>query len=220
MRGNNPGAESRLRQCANYLIRHWYTVTIPLLAVFILAGLFATGTISSATFADNQLTEDYDLNESKIEVLVHERVNEARDNNSSPVLTMDARLRNIARGHSESMVKYGYYSHTSPNGATFEDRYAAASYDCKVPIGDGRYAVGSENLHRILAFESVQTESGMEYYDSEEDIAAAVVDGWMNSDAHREILLKDYWRNEGIGVEIENLGEGDGQRVYVTQNFC
>jgi uncharacterized protein YkwD len=39
----------------------------------------------------------------------------------------------------------------------------------------------------------------------------------MSSPGHRENILTPYWRDEGIGIEVES---SPGNKIYITQNFC
>ena len=45
-------------------------------------------------------------------------------------------------------------------------------------------------------------------------IATKTVNGLMNSQGHRENILRPYFQSEGIGVAKS------GDEIYVTQNFC
>lgn len=151
------------------------------------------------------------LERTGIEREVHERVNERRVDHRVGTLGFDEDLREVARYHSREMAEGGFFAHTSPGGEDLGDRYEQFGYDCRVPAGDGRYATGGENLYRI------EFPSGA--YD-EEEIAEEAVEGWMNSDGHRENLLADHWQNQGIGVSITEIDDEDAVAVYVTQNFC
>lgn len=168
--------------------------------------------------ADSALSNDLDTE--RVERLVHEGINEIRANRSLRTLNHDSELRTIASQYSKRMATEGFYSHTDPQGNDFEDRYAAAGYQCRVPISENRYATGAENIQYTFAFTDVRDDGETESYDSERELANAIVENWMQSSGHRENILKSYWRNEGIGVyAIENPDEV-GQKVYVTQNFC
>ncbi|MCT9096663.1 CAP domain-containing protein [Haloarchaeobius sp. HME9146] len=145
----------------------------------------------------------------ELERLVHQAVNDRRTDRGLSPLTHQPGLREIARYHSRDMSREGYFAHTAPDGETMGDRYDRFGYDCRVDRGDGYYATGAENIYK--------TQFGGTGY-SEAALADRVVDGWMNSDGHRENILQDYWQNEGIGVAVV---EEDGMTtVYVTQNFC
>jgi uncharacterized protein YkwD len=131
-------------------------------------------------------------------------------------LAWDGALASIARGHSGDMAKRNYFSHESPEGHAFRDRYAAAHYRCALRVGDMIYG-GAENLARGTLFSKITTVNGVQYFDwkSEDAIAADAVEGWMDSPGHRANILTPHWKHQGIGVVI-----APDKRVYVTQNFC
>lgn len=145
----------------------------------------------------------------KVERLIHQNVNSERQSQALETLSFDSDLQEIARYHSEDMAKVDYFAHNAPDGETMEDRYENFNYQCRVSVGNSRYITGAENIFSI-------TFSGTHY--SEQTIAKKAVDGWMDSEGHRENILKENWKKEGIGVYIEEKDEKT--KVYVTQNFC
>lgn len=147
---------------------------------------------------------DQGVNRSELEQLVHERVNEARAENGLGPLSFDDGLREVARYHSRDMAENNYFSHTSPDGGTMTDRYDRFGYECRIPLGEYRYATGAEN---IFMYGSSAP--------SEEELAQMVVDGWMDSEGHRANIVDENHRRQGIGVAVSDDGS-----VYVTQNFC
>lgn len=178
-------------------------------------------TDSGGGIAAGTTTSPSGIDADRVEVLVHQRVNEVRSNRGLRTLSHDSRLRGIASDYSERMGTQGFFSHESPSGDTFEDRYEAASYDCRVEVGSDRYVTGAENILYTYANTEVQLDNGsVEQYDTESELADAIVRSWMNSQGHRENILKPYWRNEGIGVYIFDNPDGPGKKVYATQNFC
>lgn len=164
--------------------------------------------INSQTETSSDSTES-GLERQRIEKLIHEQINERREERNLRSLSFDTQLREIARYHSQDMADEDYFDHTSPSGETREDRYDRFGYDCRVSTGGNSYATGAENINRIEY-------SGFSYTESE--IAEKFVTSWMESDGHRENILKQYWENEGIGVVVhEDVGD---TVVIATQNFC
>ena len=149
------------------------------------------------------------LDRTKIEHLVHVKVNEERQSEGLNELSYDTDLVEIARYHSEDMAQNDYFAHTAPDGEEMEDRYDSFNYECRVDVSGNQYATGGENIFK-------QSYTG--YTFTNEELASETVEGWMNSPTHRENMLKDYWNKEGIGVYIEE--DGSETTVYVTQNFC
>lgn len=155
------------------------------------------------------------INPGKLEARIHELINVERRKAGLNPLTMDRKLRTIARGHSEDMAKNNYFSHISPEGEDFVGRYKKKGFVCRVQVGHSIYE-GAENIFLDNLYSSVIYRDGRAHYDwtSLEEIARSIVKGWMNSDGHRKNILQPPFRSEGIGVVIRN------EKVYVTQNFC
>jgi uncharacterized protein YkwD len=143
---------------------------------------------------------------------MHQYVNDERTERGLDALAFDADLRTIARSHSEDMATRGYFSHVSPEGDDFSDRYERAGYECRAPTGDGTYLTGGETIAQTWYDTPV---SGGVQYTTEAELARGIVDQWMNSSGHRSNILADAWRNEGIGIYVTDEG-----KVYATQNFC
>lgn len=115
-----------------------------------------------------------------------ELTNAARARAGCDPLHTDARLRRAAEGHSADMAQQRYFSHTSPDGRSPWNRAEAEGYS--QPSG--------ENIARGY------------------DTAEAVVDGWMDSQAHRENILNCESQAIGVGVHI-----GGEKGPYWTQMF-
>jgi uncharacterized protein YkwD len=147
---------------------------------------------------------------------IHAYVNEERARHGLAALAWDAKLARIAGQHSRDMAKRNYLSHDSPEGRGFDDRYRQAGYSCAVRVGRVVHA-GAENIALGRLYNSMRTRNGVVEYDwnSAQQIARKVVDGWMSSRGHRKNILTPHWRHEGIGVEIH-----PDNKAYVTQNFC
>lgn len=183
------------------------------------SGLAVTGQLDDAVAAYSEATT---INETQVEILVHERINEIRTDRGLSPLHHDPALREIASEYSERMATEGFYSHVDPAGHDFQNRYATAGYSCRVPISDRRYATGGENINIVNAFVETTGRNGRgSYYaDTEEEVANVLVRQWMNSPGHRENILETYWNNEGIGVYVIENPDSSGMKVYATQNFC
>lgn len=61
----------------------------------------------------------------------------------------------------------------------------------------------------------MDTGDGIETYSTNQELAEALVDGWMNSPPHRENILAENWEKIGVGVVVSAEG-----KVFGTQNFC
>jgi uncharacterized protein YkwD len=92
-------------------------------------------------------------------------------------LSVDGRLAGAARAHSMDMVVRDYFSHTTPDGVTFDKRITAAGY---------KWSLVGEN---IAAGQPDPT---------------AVMRAWMNSPGHRANILNCRFRQIGIGLAFDS----------------
>ncbi|QLH83756.1 CAP domain-containing protein [Halosimplex pelagicum] len=136
-----------------------------------------------------------DITPSRLEREIHTATNNRRTKHGYGQLSYDTHLASIAATHSRAMASGNFFAHEAPDGTTTADRYQEVNYS-----GDR----AAENIAKQYATISADTES----------IATDIVDGWMNSQGHRENILKGGFANEGIGV----YQAGDGA-LFVTQNF-
>jgi len=99
-------------------------------------------------------------------------VNAEREKEGKAPLAMDAKLREAAKVRAEEISRYGHFSHTRPDGSLFFSIYDEFNIS---------YAFRGENI-------------AMGY-----GTPAAVMEGWMKSEGHRENILKDVYSAIGIG---------------------
>ena len=169
---------------------------------------------TEATATEEPLIATWDNQAAREEA--HAAVNEARRENNLGELDWDTRLVKIAQQYAERMAEEDFYSHTSPSGEDFEDRYQQAGYNCEVDVGGDRYLTGAENIAYTYFQTEIRLEDGStEQYTTPAELGRGVVAQWMGSAGHRENILTEPWRNEGIGVSMADDG-----KVYVVQNFC
>lgn len=152
------------------------------------------------------------IDRAEVEFYVHEEINEERTSRGLSRLNWDSELREIARYHSNQMAAEGFFAHTSPSGQTMGDRYDRFGYNCRVSAGGNRYLTGAENIAQTYHHKNV---IGRGRLTTDREVAEALVQQWMESEGHRENILKPEWNNEGIGVYLTSENE-----VYATQNFC
>jgi len=130
-----------------------------------------------------------------IEQAIHEATNRRRTNHDLAPLSYSDHLAAIALQHSRDMAERDLFDHISPDDVDASGRYRRFGHDDR--------SVGENIACRY----PIPTASAT-------DIAAAVVDGWMDSTGHRENLLRGHFEAEGLGVFVDTDGA-----VYVTQNF-
>jgi uncharacterized protein YkwD len=107
-----------------------------------------------------------------------------------PALSMNGNLRDAARAHSQDMASQNYFSHTSLDGRTFDQRIHNAGYSGAFPLGEN-----------IAAGQSTP---------------AAVVDAWMASPGHCTNIMSNGFRSIGVGYAFSS---GSTYRSYWTQDF-
>jgi uncharacterized protein YkwD len=126
-----------------------------------------------------------------IEKRVFEQTNLMRVKNGLPPFVWDADVCRMARTHSESMARQGYFSHVTPDGLHLRERARAA--------GIWRYSVLGENIA---------------YNQGYDDPAGFAVEQWMLSTKHRANILSPEFRAMAIGSYVAPDGS-----VYLTQTF-
>lgn len=106
---------------------------------------------------------------------VVELVNEARAGAGCDPLTSDERLTTAANGHSDDMSARDYFSHTTPEGVTFDQRIKNA----------GHPSPGAENIA------------------AGQGDAEQVMDAWMKSPGHKRNILDCSLKSIGVGVQTD-----------------
>ena len=158
------------------------------------------------------------INTTSLAARVHELVNGARQEHGLSALGTEAALASVARAHSADMAAHGYFGHVNLQEMDPTARGAAAGYTCRKDY-DTYYTYGiAENLFAMYRYDSVLFLDGMatEYeWNTEEMIAEATVNSWMNSTDHRDNILDASLKREGIGVAIS-----EDDLVFVTEDFC
>jgi uncharacterized protein YkwD len=106
-------------------------------------------------------------------------INQQRAEAGQDPLLIDLRLQRAARVHSEDMAINDFFSHTGSDGSTFAER-----------IGDQGYPL----------------QAGGETIAAGYTTPEAVVQGWMNSEPHRAILLGEEYEHIGVGYSYIDEG--------------
>lgn len=131
------------------------------------------------------------LEPNDIEKRAFDQTNIVRVRNGLAPLVWDADVCRMARMHSESMSRLGFFSHVTPDGLRLRERARVA--------GILRYAVLGENIAYNQGFA---------------DPGAFAVERWMQSEKHRANILSPEYRAMAIGSFVA----ADGS-VYLTQTF-
>lgn len=127
----------------------------------------------------------------EIEQRAFAATNAARQEKGLPALTWDSELCQLARIHSEKMVRLGFFSHETPDGSRLKERARAA--------GIAHFQTLGENIAFNQGFD---------------DPGAFAVEHWMKSPGHRANILNPRFQQAAIGVFVAPNGT-----VYLTQDF-
>ncbi|HJY30380.1 MAG TPA: CAP domain-containing protein [Pyrinomonadaceae bacterium] len=127
----------------------------------------------------------------EIEKRAFEQTNLMRTQNGLQPLTWDGDVCRMARVHSESMSRQGYFSHVTPEGLRLRDRAKL--------VGILHYVVVGENIA---------------YNQGYDDPGAFAVERWMASEKHRANILSPEYKAMAIGTFVAPDGS-----VYLTQTF-
>ena len=131
------------------------------------------------------------LEPNAIERRAFEQTNLVRVQNGLPPFVWDSDVCRMARTHSESMSREGYFAHVTPAGLRLRDRARAA--------GILQFAALGENIAYNQGFD---------------DPGAFAVEKWMESPHHRANILSSEFRAMAIGSFV-----GPDGSVYLTQTF-
>ena len=126
-----------------------------------------------------------------IERRAFEQTNLIRVRHGLAPFVWDADICRMARTHSESMSRLGFFSHITPSGRRLRDRARAA--------GISQFSVLGENIA---------------YNQGYDDPGAFAVERWMLSPKHRANILSREFRAMAIGSFVAPDGS-----VYLTQTF-
>lgn len=157
--------------------------------------------------------------------------NRQRDVHKLPVFKHSPALESAAKGHSNDMVKYNFFSHTSP----VQDKKTMSMRLARVGI---TRAAAAENIAYTFG---IEYESGRPVYPPDLNggyfsyqhrgkpienrsylgLAQNVVRGWMNSPGHRKNILNSKYLYLGVGAA--HYIDGSFYNIdnfKVTQNFA
>ena len=145
--------------------------------VLTVAGANSILSCSVSIKSAGQITSGQDIGNVETDFLV--LVNAERSSLGKNSLTVDSALGNAAYLHSKDMGDNNYFSHTSQDGRTFDQRIAAAGYTNYYSLGENiAYAYGSPSAAQVFAM-------------------------WKNSPGHYANMIGDF-KDAGLGVYTVN----------------
>jgi hypothetical protein len=118
-------------------------------------------------------------------------VNLEREKVGLSALSLSPKLGNAAQKHAEDMATNLYFSHTGQNGSSVSDRTKAVGYESGF-VGENIAAGGST--------------------------PAETMNQWMNSQGHRENILRKEYQAIGFGYSFDNTSEYEHYWVQVFGN--
>ena len=158
---------------------------------FIFFPVAAKAQIADARFSASGGSRSKPLNTAALERRVFELVNQTREENGLKRLVWNEQVARVARLHSGNMANFNFFSHTGLDGKRVDARADA--------VGLRKWALIGENIAYNSGFDN--------------PVERAIL-GWMNSAGHRQNILRDKWKETGIGIAVSPSG-----RFYITQVF-
>ena len=131
----------------------------------------------------------------KVEDLVFELTNQARQAKGVAPLIRDEELRQVARAFSNDMLVRRFFDHTTPDGVDFAERITD-QYPHRV------FLVG-ENIWDAYGYSAANPPR----------LAQEIVADWLGSPGHRENLLSPRFTHLGVGVSARQ------HTIKATQEF-
>lgn len=123
-----------------------------------------------------------------------ELLNRRRIENGLPKLTWSDDMARVARGHSQEMAQFRFFSHAGRNGSMVDSRADKLGFKKWKAIG-----------------ENIAYNRG---YENPADFAC---ERWMQSTSHRGNILNERWKEAGIGVAITLDGTYYFTEVFVIK---
>lgn len=152
----------------------------------------------------SEVLDGPEFDRAKCAQLIHEKVNDERQQNGIAPLSYDDQLESDALQHSRDMAEHEFFGHSDPEGRSLSER---VSVPCQV------YA---ENVAKTPFAADVKRPTGTtEFVDTADEVAEITVNGWMLSTGHRQNVLDERFTSEGFGVY-----KTESDDVLVTQLFC
>lgn len=151
---------------------------------------------------ERTIEESGEVDTAHVERMVEAEVNAIRAERNLSRLGHDRAVAGVARNHSRDMARRGYVGHESPEGDGPQDRMDAAGVDCRA----------GENIAQTWLDRPIE---GGDRITSEEELASALVEMWMDSPDHRENIVSDEYGSHGVGVV-----HAEDDLVIATHNFC
>lgn len=142
--------------------------------------------------------------------LIRRGINDERVAHNLVALTVDPPLVEIAQTRSNDMIRRAYFSHQDPQLGTvaFQDLIRSRQI---------RFLFAGENIAEIKN-QGTTVPTALTVYSryGPGEIANQFVDGWINSQEHRDNILNPHFTKTGIALGVSI----DGTRIVASQIFA
>lgn len=164
-------------------------------------------------------TDPSALEPDAIEERFLERFNAMRHEHSRREVYRNRFLSEMGQEHAADMAEHDYIGHVDSNNVGIEERFDRRGLlpDCELEIpGSDAYYPGAENVAGA-AVGRVTHPGTEETFDvrTNDDVAAFLMDSWMTSEPHREVMVLESVEAIGLGVAIRDDGE-----IFAALEFC
>lgn len=161
-----------------------------MLALLVVLAVLVLAATAAPSLAGTQLNT---YEQKIVKCVNHERVEQGL-----PKLKVHPALVAAARAHSTDMGENKYFEHDSLDGNSFADRIMANGYD-------------RDGYRSWKAGEDIAWGAGLS------SAPVLIVDLWMNSPAHRAVILSKSLKEVGVGaVSTEGFGSVEGTVWFFT----
>lgn len=168
----------------------------PCLIVYIFAPMFFSANvnaqISEFKYVDSRnVISKKPFNIASLEGQVFAVINQKRDEYGLKPLAWNEQAAAVARLHSANMASFNFFSHTGIDGKHVDKRADS--------LGLNKWRMIGENIAYNSGFD---------------DPVGRAVSGWLQSAGHRKNILRNEWKETGIGISVSVNG-----KFYITQVF-
>ncbi len=207
-------------------MRHIFTQTVQVLAVFIITG--------SAALADTRVPRDFsrpiiggEIDQQLFNEAVLFYSNAVRREHRRPALAPDPALTAAAATHARNMARLKTHSHVLPvrGQQHLQQRIRQQSVSYRVAAEN----IAMDKVYRLLGRPISMSSRGCNFTYADDNtqvpvhsygsLAQQVVSRWLNSPKHRESLLSSRYQRVGSGVGIDPAGPACGD-LYLVQTFA
>jgi uncharacterized protein YkwD len=193
----------------------WLGVALVGLSIIVIAASIvapgvvgADGSGSDILTGGDQPPAGDELNETHVEQLVVKELNRERARRDRGRLGTTQRLSTVADSYSQTMVEYGDSGHEL-GGTTPQERYQQGGVTCQYT---------GENAAKTWYQTEIDTLDGTRHYRNASELARGLVEHWLRSPPHRQIMLSPEHSAVGVGISI--TWEDDAWAVYAVTDFC